>query len=128
MRLLPVPGAAVGCTEAFDDAHDRIDRRKIREGFEWREDQEPRASSGIALGVADCARAVRLEERHRMRGGIARAEQRPVDGGIEHDGDRAHGRERVPIEAACRDEIDARRPVLENSGERRRATRTRGRG
>ena len=35
---------------------------------------------------------------------------------------------RVPVEAARRDEIDPRGPALEDGGERRRATRTRGRG
>ena len=128
VRLLAVPGAPVGCAKPFDDAQHRIDGREISEGLEWREEHKSRASTGIALGLADGARAVGLEERHRMRGGIARADKCPVGGGIEDDGDRAKGRERMPIEAARRDEIDAGGPALENGGERRRATRTRGRG
>jgi hypothetical protein len=63
-----------------------------------------------------------------MCGGITGTQQRPADGAIERDRDRAQRRERMPIEAARWDEIDATGPALEDGSERCRATRTRGQG
>jgi len=63
-----------------------------------------------------------------MSGGVTPAEQRPVDGCVESDRDGAERRERVTVEAARWNDVDAGGPAREDGGERRRATRTRGRG
>ena len=63
-----------------------------------------------------------------MRSRITRVEKSPVDGAVESDRYGAQRRERVPIEPAGRDQIDAGGPALQKGGQRRRATRTRGRG
>jgi hypothetical protein len=63
-----------------------------------------------------------------MSGGVAGAQQGPVERPVDRDGDGAQRGEGVPVEAARRDEIDAGGPALEDGGERRRATRTRGQG
>jgi hypothetical protein len=128
VRLLAIPGASVRRAKPLDDAHHRRDCGEVRERVERREHEEPGYSGAVALRVGDGARAVRFDERDRVRRRITPAEECPVDGGVESDRDRAERRERVPIEAACRDEIDAGGPALEDGGECRRATRTRGRG
>src|SRR2546422_10461238 len=127
MRLLAVPGAAVRRPKLLRDAHDRTERRQIREGIERGEDEEARAV-GLTFGFGERGRASRPEERDRMSGGIASAEQRPVDGAVEGYRDGAQRRERVPIEAARRNQVDSQRPAPEDGSQRRRATRTRGRG
>jgi len=127
VRLLAVPRAPVRCAESFGDAHHRVEGRQIGEGLERREDEKPRLR-GVSLGVSERRRAVGLQKRDRMSGGVALAEQGPVEGSVERDRDRAQRRERIPVEAARWDEIDAGRPSLEQGGERRRATRTRGQG
>ena len=127
MRLLAVPRATVRRPKLLRDAHHRVERRQVREGIEWGEHKEERAA-GVTLPFGERGRAVRLEERDRMRGGIASAEQRPIDGAVEGYRDGAQRRERVPIEAARRNEIDAGGPALQDGSQRRRATRTRGRG
>jgi hypothetical protein len=63
-----------------------------------------------------------------MSGGIASAEQRPIDGAVEGDGDSAQRRERMPIETTRRNDIEAGGPALQDGGEGRRATRTRDQG
>jgi hypothetical protein len=63
-----------------------------------------------------------------MGGRIARAQERPVERAVDRDGDGPQRGERVPVKAARRDDVDARGPALEDGSERRRATRTRGRG
>jgi len=125
--LLAVPRAAVRRAQTLGDAHHGVEGRQIRERLERREHEEARVA-GVALRVRERGRAVRIEEGDRVDGGVARAQQRPVDGGVECYGDGAQRRERVPIEAARRNEIDARGPSLEDGGERRRVTRTRGQG
>jgi len=127
VRLLAVPRAPVRCAEPFGDAHHGVDGRQIGEGLERGEDEKP-SLRGVSLGVGQRRRAVGLQERDRMGGGVARAQQDPIDRSVERDRDRAQRRERMPVEAARWDEIDTGGPALEQGGERRRATRTRGQG
>src|SRR5207245_5997091 len=73
MRLLTVPGAAVPRAEPLHDPYHRGDRAKIGERVQRREHEEPRGAGAVALRAGDGARAIGLEERHRVRGGIPRA-------------------------------------------------------
>jgi hypothetical protein len=125
--LLAVPRAAVGRAQPFRDPHHRIERREIRERLERRENEKTRAPR-VAFGIGERGRPFWVEQRRRMSGGIPRAQQLPIDGRIESDRDGAQRRERVAVESAGWDDVDAGGPALENSGERRRATRTRGQG
>ena len=123
--LLAVPRAAVWRAESLGDAHHRVERCQIRERLERREDEEARAGGG-AFRFDERGGAVGLEERDRVSGGVARTQDRPVDGTIQRDGDGAQRRERMPVEAARWDDIDSGGPALEDCGKRRRAIRTRG--
>lgn len=125
MRLVAIPRTPVGCSESLRDAHHRVERGQIREGIERREHED---TPGAALRLSESGRAVRVEKRDRVRRGVARAEQGPVDGAIQDDRNGAQRRERVPIQAARWDDIDAGGPALQDGSQRRRATRTRGRG
>src|ERR1700716_4368210 len=100
MGLLAVPGAAVGRAKALDDPDRGLDRSEIRERLERRQYKEARPSGGVVLRRAERGRAVGLKQRDRMRDGIARAKEDPLDGCVQRDGDGAQGRERVPVEAA----------------------------
>jgi len=73
VRLLTIPGAAVGRAEPLHDPHHRGDRAKIGERVQGREHEETRAFGTVALRARDGGRAIGLEERHRVRGGIPRA-------------------------------------------------------
>ena len=125
--LLAVPRAAIGCTEPLGDPYHCVERRQIGEGLERRENEKARAP-GVALRVGERAGAVGLEQPDGMGCRVARAEQCPIERGVESDRDGAVCRKGVPIQTARWDEVDAGGPALENGGERRRATRTRGQG
>jgi hypothetical protein len=127
VRLLAVPRASIRRAQALGDAHDGVERREVGERLEWREDEKARGSD-VALGVGERRRPIRIEERDRVSDGVTPAEQRPVDGRVKSDRDGPERRERVAIEAARWNDVDAGGPAREDGGERRRATRTRGRG
>jgi hypothetical protein len=127
VRLLAVPRAAVRSAKPLGDAHDRVERGEIGERLERRENEKARLAV-VALRLGKRRRAIGIEERDRVSGGITPAEQRPIDGCVERDRDRTERGERVPIEAARWNGVDAGGPAREDGGERRRATRTRGRG
>src|SRR5258706_4626884 len=122
--LLAVPRAAIGGTEPLGDPYHRVERREIGEGLERSENEEARAPA-VALRLGECRGAVRLEQRDGMGGRVARAEQSPIERGVESDGDGAVGRKGVPVQAARWDDVDAGGPALQGNGQRRRAPRTR---
>jgi hypothetical protein len=127
VRLFAIPRAAVWRAKPLGDAHDGVERGEVRKRLERREHEKMRFPE-VALRVGERRRAIGIDQRDRVIGGVTRLEETPVDGAVESDGDGAQRRKRMPVEAARWDEVDAGGPPREDGGEGRRATRTRGRG
>jgi hypothetical protein len=110
VRLLAVPRAAVRRAKPLGDADDGVERGEIREWLERREHEKTRRAQ-VPLRVTERGRAIGIEQRDRVVGGVTRAKQRPVDGGVESDGDGAQRRQRMAIETARWNEVDAGGPA-----------------